>query len=763
MRIFSTLPGLLLLLLLALPTVASPPDALGPRRAPDEMGAGGLLFKTADGLREAPTLATDVEITITGMIARTRVTQRFANPTRDWVEGVYVFPLPEGSAVDSLEMHVGDRVIKGHVEERARARATYRKAKSEGRKASLVEQERPNLFTTSIANLGPDEEVEVILTYQEDVRYDQGRFSLRFPMVVAPRFIPGNAEIEGFSGTGWAQNTQAVPDASRITPPVSAPTRARSHPVTLQVEIDAGFPLAEVESSSHPVLVRAAASNAYHVRLDGGPVQANADFLLDWVPAIGAAPGAALFREEWQGEHYALLMVLPPPPDAAATSRVSRETIIVIDTSGSMSGESIAEARRAVDFALGTLRPEDAFNVIRFDSTVRGLFDGARPATSESVEAARRWVGQLQADGGTNMLPAIEAALTPSDESRAVRQVIFVTDGAVGNESELFGAIQRLLGPSRLFTVGIGSAPNSHFMSKAAEFGRGTFTYISQPSEVAAKMGALFRKIASPLLHDLEIDWEMGGVGGTAARPVEAWPRRIPDIYVGEPVVVAVRLPKDGARGASKARLRGRRGGEDVTIELPLEGGSNHQGIAKLWARRKIADLMNSLQDGESIDRVSVEVASLGVRHQLVTRWSSLVAVDVTPTAPVRVTPETRAVPSLLPRGWDFFKVFGRRDREATAPEQQKARRGRDAGMPRAAAAGTPSGIRPVTINQPIASVNIGRLPQGATPSSLLLSIGGMLLGGAGLLWRGNRGNVRQCQVLRPNSRRSKADHGAPF
>lgn len=719
MRPYLFLPFFLLLLA---PAQAAPPPELGERMAPHELGSGGLLFRTDDGHRLAPTLSTDVEITVTGMIARTRVTQRFVNPTPDWVEGVYVFPLPEDSAVDALEMRVGDRVIKGRVEERARAKATYEKARSEGRKASLVEQERPNLFTTSIANLGPDERVEVILTYQEEIDYDAGRFGLRFPMVVGPRFVPGTREVAGFAGTGWGTNTDEVPDAKRITPPVAPPDAHVRNPVTLAVRLDAGFALVDIESSSHPIRVRAQADDTYHVRLEAETVPANADFVLSWRPTVGDAPGAALFREVWQGEHYALLMVLPPEPGAEpdATSlppRVSRETIIVIDTSGSMGGESIVQARRAVDHALGTLRAQDAFNVIRFDSTVRPLFPSARPASNEALAEARRFVDGLDANGGTNMLPAIEAALRPGQESRAVRQVIFVTDGAVGNESALFAAIEQNLDRSRLYTVGIGSAPNAHFMSKAAEFGRGTFTYIGRPDEVAEKMSALFAKLKRPVLHDLALDWNLEGV--------ETWPARIPDIYAGEPVIIAARLPNPTA----SVVLRGRRGPEAVRMALALEGGSNHPGVARLWARRKVAALMDSLHEGGDLDRVSAEVAGLGVRHQLVTRWSSLVAVDVTPTAPVGVEPDTRAVPSLLPRGWDFSKLFGRRDRQG--PSSGPA--ARPAPLPDATRAAT------AAVAQPLAQVSVGRLPQGATPAALLVALGSSLLGVAGILFRGRR------------------------
>ncbi len=710
---------LLSLLLAPLTALAAPPD-LGPVRDPGELGAGGFLIRTNEGLREAPLLETDVAIEVSGLIARTRVTQRFTNPTPEWVEGVYVFPLPEDAAVDTLTMRIGERVIAGRVEERARAKQTYEKAKSEGRKASLVEQERPNVFTTSIANLGPDETVEVTIAYQEDARYDRGRFSLRFPLVVGPRFIPGAPVASGFDGTGWAANTNEVSDAARITPPVASPGSGREHPVMLRAEIDAGFPLDSVSSPSHPLRVRAQRGDVYAIRLDDPDARADRDFVLEWVPAVGNAPSAALFRESLDGEEYALLMVMPPQAEAPSV-RVSRETIIVIDTSGSMSGESIVQARRAVREALSTLRPEDAFNVLEFASTFRMLFPESQPATPSAVEGAKRWVDALDADGGTNMLPALVSALQPGGESRAVRQVVFVTDGAVGNEASLFSAIERHLGRSRLYTVGIGSAPNGHFMSKAAEFGRGTFTYIGNPAEVVPKMAALFEKIDSPVLHDLRVDW--------GAPSVESWPARIPDVYAGEPVVVAARLPKE----ATRVVVSGRRGGEDVRLPLELGGGADHAGVSRLWARRKVAGLMDTLREGRALDDVSAEVAAIGVRHQLVTRWSSLVAVDVTPTAPVDADLETRNVPSLLPAGWDFSKIFGGGRRRTTAeasPMPMAARRP----SPEARGAG-------VAVGQRIASVRIGSLPQGGTPAALLVALGtsGLGVGGTLLALAGRR------------------------
>ena len=483
----------------------------------------------------------------------------------------------------------------------------------------------------------------------------------------------------------------------------------------LSIEIDAGFPLKEVSSPSHAITVRAKPTDLYDVRLAETTTPANADFVIEWEPAVGSAPGAALFRESWAGDEYALLMVLPPQADADESARVSRETIIVVDTSGSMGGASIVQARRAVRYALSTLHPEDAFNIIEFDSSMTSLFSESMQATPHAISQAEVWVDQLQAGGGTNMMPAIEAALQPGRESRAVRQIIFVTDGAVGNESALFGLIESQLGKSRLYTVGIGSAPNSHFMSKAAEMGRGTFTYVGRPEEVAEKMGALFRKIASPIFHDLSIDWDVD--------TVEAWPKTIPDVYMGEPVIVAARLDK----GVREITLKGRRGADPLTLTVTLEGGSDHAGVSRLWARRQVEALMDTLHAGASIDQVSTEVAAIGVRHQLVTRWSSLIAVDVTPTAPPNIAPNTRAIPSLLPAGWNFKKVFGLGEAESTAKPTGPA-------MPAAPPtthlrSASSSGV---SLGQPLAMAQIGQLPQGATPSALLLRLGALLITGAG-------------------------------
>lgn len=619
---------------------------------PDKMGHGSLLFRGEDGrYRRAPNQSTEVEITVNGMLTEAVVKQRFTNPDDDWVEGIYVFPLPTNTAVHAMKLRVGDRIIEGQVKEKAEAKRTYEKAKRQGKKASLVEQERPNIFTTSVANIGPGEEVSVEIAYQEILEYDSGRFELRFPMVVGPRFIPGGRVEPRAGGSGWAFDTDQVPDASRITPPVLHPSVGAVNPVTLSVKVDAGMKLESVDCLSHDVRIKRH-RRSFRVVLDGVP--ADRDFVLEWRPQRAEQPRAAVFTEERDGWNYVLAMIVPPADDAVEGVRLPRESVFVIDTSGSMGGASIQQARQALELALDKLQPEDWFNVIEFNSRTRRLFQGSRQALPVNIDEARSWVRRLQANGGTQMMPALMAALEDHEEHTPLRQVVFITDGCVGNEDSLFRTITANLGRSRLFTVGIGSAPNAHFMERAAGFGRGSSTFIGRPSEVALRVGELFAKIENPVLADVELAWP--------DPDAETWPERIPDLYVGEPLVVVARM------GTTHGDLRasGILDGGSWNADLGLKAGARRAGINRLWARRKIASLMDRRATGTPEAEVRESVLEVALEHSLVSRYTSLVAVDVTPTRPEAEGLSTRAVPTNLPAGWNMAKVFGGMPRGGT-------------------------------------------------------------------------------------------------
>jgi Ca-activated chloride channel family protein len=659
--------GLAITLSLLCLTAASAAAPAGERRPQDAtQGSLWLRDEQNNAYQPAPTLDTRVKMDITGMLARVQVRQTFHNPGNRWAEGIYVFPLPAQGAVDHLRMIIGERIIEGQIKERAQARKTYQRAKQAGQRASLVEQERPNMFTTSLANIAPGESISVDIEYQQTVHYSDGVFRLRFPLVVGPRYIPGKAlgveeQITAFAGTGWAQATTQVADAARITPPVRHPDLGPINPLTLDIHLNAGMPLAEVISTYHPINQHLNAEGHYRIQLADGPVPADRDFELVWRAPDAAAPTAAWFVEQKGAQQYGLLMLVPSQ-QTAETPGIGRDVVFVIDTSGSMHGDSIKQARSAMSLALDRLTGHDRFNIIRFNNTADSLFTQTEVADTNNLTLARQFVRSLEANGGTEMLPALEMALQHEQQAHSIRQVIFLTDGSVGNERELFQLIRKELGNSRLFTIGIGSAPNSYFMRKAAEYGRGTFTYIGNTAEVLEKTSELLLKLEQPALTDIRLELPSGV-------ELDLLPQRIPDLYTGEPLLVAFH----GTDLPEWVDVHGQLGEHPWKSRVTLEGGQQGSVLAPEWGRRKIAELMTRLHDAENDDTRQAlrdEVVATGLAHHLVSRYTSLVAVDVTPARKQNELLKRHTLKTNLPKGWSYQHVFGLPQTATPAPIQ---------------------------------------------------------------------------------------------
>ena len=382
---FFALPSILVRAEPASSAASAAVDA-GDRVSPGDVKTGALLLQSEDGgLVEAPRLQTDVVMAVSGTIARVTVTQRFENPSDRWLEGIYVFPLPEQSAVDALHMEIGDRVIEGEIKGRDEAKQAYEAAKDAGQKASLVEQERPNIFTNSVANIGPHEAIVVRIEYQETVKQDGGVYSLRFPLVVAPRYNPKGSDTTPVDYGGKPSPVDPVPDRDRITPPVLDPAKSpKINPVSIQVKLNAGFVLGDVNSSFHQIALDRTGDETATLHLAGGTVPADKDFELTWAPKAAAVPQTALFHEVVNGQDYLLAMVTPPTLESAAKV-LPRELIFVIDNSGSMAGTSIEQAKQSLLYGLEHLRPGDRFNVVRFDDTLETLVrPGGRRHLGES-------------------------------------------------------------------------------------------------------------------------------------------------------------------------------------------------------------------------------------------------------------------------------------------------------------------------------------------------------------------------------------------
>jgi Ca-activated chloride channel family protein len=634
----------LVVLLLSQPAHANTADEQGHYLRKQDVQRGSLLLKTAQpGIYlAAPAVRTHVDMQVHGMLARVRVEQVFHNPSQAWVEGEYVFPLPDGAAVDDLTMYIGDRVIKGVIKPHEEARKVYEQAKRTGRKASLVTQQRPNMFSNNVANIAPGEQVRIEIAYQQQVDYRDHVFSLRYPLVVGPRYTP--------LATAASVRSPAVPQTV-----VRHPATGKTNPVTIQIRLEPGVALQEIESPYHAITQQRYGA-AYDINLAAETIPADRDFELRWTPQPSQAPQAALFVERLGQHDHGLLMIMPPVAEADAISTATREVIYVIDTSGSMGGASIRQARAALLYALRQLRPGDSFNIIEFNSRMQKLYPVAVPATAANLHTARSYVEGLQARGGTEMRPALLAALQNNTaQQQHLRQVIFITDGSVSNEEELFRIIHQRLGNSRLFTVGIGSAPNNYFMRRAAQFGRGSYTHIGKPAEVETRMNALFGKLSRAVLGDVQLNWSGTGIP-------EQWPRRIPDLYAGEPLLVAVRM--ENLQGTIS--VSGQRNGVAWSQAIPVQQAIATQGVARHWARQKIASLMDSLQTGASPEQVKQDVTRLALQHHLVSRYTSLVAVDVTPSRPDTEPLVHKSVPLNLPAGWQYEKVFGNLAQTAT-------------------------------------------------------------------------------------------------
>ena len=510
----------------------------------------GLFFK-GQGDAPAPVLGSTVEVRVTGIIARARVTQIFRNPSADWVEGIYIFPLPEDAAVDTLKMKIGDRTVVGEIQEKAEARKTYETAKKEGRKASLIEQQRPDVFMTSVANVGPGETVEIVIEMQQIVRWEAGRFRLRFPMVVAPRYSPP------WTGVSTSKSLEGP----LMNPPVRPAGSAPVNPFAFHVDLAAGFPLGRVTSPSHMITVEKGANHIYAVDLARSVAMADSDFILEWTPEVGREPRAVFYSEEVDGERYDLLMVMPP--DASRSGRGAAPARGGVHHRHlRLDGGRVHASRRERPSCWPSTASSRATGSTSSSSTRtrQALFPDSVPVEPGALETARQYVSGLRADGGTDILAGVTLALEekapviplrgPASLDGLVRQITFVTDGQISNEAEVYQYLGKNLGDRRLFTVAIGPAPNVSFLRKSADLGRGTFTHISSVSEVAERMGALFAQLEAPMLRDLEVRW--------ADPAAETWPARIPDLYLGEPLTVvgAARIPFRAGRGLGPAWRR---------------------------------------------------------------------------------------------------------------------------------------------------------------------------------------------------------------
>ncbi len=654
------------ILLVLLAASAIPAAATTTTANPSDPGQGELCVRTGDRAGQRFPLAhTAVDARIDGIVARVRVTQIYDNPYPDKIEAIYIFPLPDRAAVDDMEMKVGTRTIHGRIERREEARRMYEEARTRGHVASLLDQERPNIFTQSVANILPGNKIEVTIRYVETLVPNEGAYRFVFPMVVGPRFIPGTPVgpplaaqrpmplIAPVSGPGWAPDTDQVPDASRITPPVLRPEERSGHDIAVTLAIEAGLPIRELESPSHAIDIERKRPEHAVITLHPADTIPNKDLVVRY-RLSGAEPEIAVLTHRQDGDGTFLALIVPPARPGAADI-MPKEMVFVVDCSGSMSGEPIAKVKQAMRHALKNLDPRDSFQIIRFSESASGLGPRPLPATPDNLKEGLRFIDQLNGGGGTMMIEGIKAALDFPPDPERLRIVSFMTDGYIGNEAEILAAIEMRLGGSRLFAFGIGNAVNRYLLDRMAEIGRGSVDYVLLGEDTHRAVARFYDRVKNPVLTDLEFT----GDGELALADV--YPERIPDLFAGQAVMLVGRYT---APGQAVVTLRGKLGGKpwarNFTVDLPARTDARSEALGSVWARTRIEALMAQQYGGERPE-LREEVTRIALAHRLMSPYTSFVAVEERIEVAGGV-PRTVVVPVEMPEGVSYEGVFGEGD-----------------------------------------------------------------------------------------------------
>lgn len=586
----------------------------------DRTGSGQLAILGAKTATTCPLQHTGVKADVSGYVARVSVTQVFQNPTDTKIEALYTFPLPEKAAVDSMTMKVGSRIVRGDIKKREDAKQIYDAAKASGHVASLLDQERTNIFTQSVANIEPGAKVEITINYVDLLPYEAGTYSFAFPTVVGPRFIPGNSTGMK-TGVGRIPDTDAVPDASRITPQV-AKERA-GHDISIDLSINSPVAISDISSKLHEVDVINLSGNRAKISLKDKATIPNKDFVVSWNVATEKLHSGYLANAK-DGSGYFTLMVLPPKRVTPAQI-APKELIFLVDCSGSQDGPPLEKAKETLNYIVEHMNANDTFQVISFSDHLKMFPATPQRANADMIKRAKHFVGSLSADGGTWMGPAVEKACAiPPDEHR-LRIVTFMTDGYVGNDMEVVGMVKKLRNKSRWFPFGTGNGVNRMLIEAIASEGGGESEYVllNSPGNVVGKK--FYDRISTPVLTDVKMDFH--------GMPVkEVFPNAISDVWAEKPLYITGRY---SAGCAGTVTISGFAGGkpykEDLAVVFPTDEKANSV-LGSIWARKKVDRLMSEdwfgAQQGSVNKELKDEIVKVALDHHIMTQYTSFVAVE---------------------------------------------------------------------------------------------------------------------------------------
>lgn len=583
-------------------------------------GTGSLVSAERDdrGLptRAFPLESTDVHASLDGPIATVHVAQRFGNPFADTIEAAYLFPLPHDAAVSDFVMRVGDRRIRGIVREREEAERIYADARTQGYVASLLTEERPNVFMERVANIEPGRSVEVELTYFNMLAYADGWYEWRFPLVVGPRYNPASA----------THPLPAVPvgDSARRGEvggvEYLAPGERTGHTVGIDVAIDAGVEVHDIECTSHAIASVERDGDVARVRLASRDAAVNRDFVLRYRVA-GSEPACGLVSTMGDDGQGYFALTLYPPAAVRDAGRMPIDIVYVIDRSGSMAGRPLEQVKQAVRASLRRLRSDDRFQIVDFGSDSGGFGGSMCRATDDAVRDANRYLDRLDARGGTEVLVGLSKALELPKQEGRVQYLAFLSDGFVSNESEILARLHRELGDRRVFAFGVGSSANWHLIHGMADVGRGAAADIGLDADGAEPMERFMEAVAHPIMHATSLEW-------SGVRVEDLWPRRLPDLIAGRPVTVVGRYERGGE---ARLTLRGWVRGESVSrpMRVSFATGRREGSLDRLWARAAIAQLSDdALWGGRRADEAHDEILRTALRYGISSPLTAFVAVD---------------------------------------------------------------------------------------------------------------------------------------
>ena len=615
-------------------------EVAGFGRDPD---AGFGALATERGL--LPLTAMSVEARVAGVVASIDVAQTFVNTTGSAIEATYMFPLPDRAAVRRFQMEVAGRVIEGVIDERGAARQQYDEAIAAGHRAAITEEERPGVFTLRVGNLMPGDTATVKLALVGALPVDDGEATFRFPLVVAPRYIPGTALGGDQAGLGTAADTDLVPDASRISPPVLLPGCPNPVRLAIRVALE-DHAIRDVRSSLHAVTTTL--RDAHVVEVQPGE-RLDRDFILRWRIDGAALRSTLVCQDDADGNGGTFVITLVPPSTTTLATK-PRDVVFVLDRSGSMGGWKMVAARRAAARMIDSLTSRDRFTTIAFDNACElvpstGLVDATDRNRFRAVEA----LAKIDARGGTELAQplAMAVAQLASATGERERVIVLVTDGQVGNEDHILRQLGGSLRGIKVFTLGIDQAVNAAFLRRLAAAGGGLCELVESEDRLDAVMAKVHRRIGTPVATELAFEARTLGVERTSVSPA-----KLPDVYAGAPVTIFGRYRGKAPAGAS-VELTGTTLGDPMKVSVPREAASDASAwLAACWARARIRDLEDQYAAGTH--EVESEIIATSKRFGVLSRFTAYLAVDRSQVANADGRLHQVVQPVEQPAGWDM-------------------------------------------------------------------------------------------------------------